>query len=106
MTPDPRVLTALIIVIAVMVLVTAQCRNVPDPVLPTDTDDCHAACAHVREAGCAIGTEPTPEGVPCEIWCVETQAEVGFPLAPSCWLTIEKFTPPLCPEIDEKCFGH
>ena len=104
--PDPRIILALTIVVAVLVLIAAQCRHVPDPVLPTDTAACHDACAHVRAAGCEIGND-TPEGMPCEIWCVETH-NAGMPLRPSCWLTIPPgdLTPPLCQEIEERCFGH
>ena len=104
--PNPKILLAFVVLIAALTLLAAQCRKVPDPVLPTDTDSCHAACAHVRAAGCEIGND-TGEGMPCEIWCVETH-NAGMPLRPSCWLSIPpaELTPPLCDEIEARCFGH
>lgn len=97
---------ALALILAFMTLHVACKSQVPDPIIPDDSDRCLDACEHIRDAGCMQG-QPTMDGTPCAIWCVETQ-NAGIPVKPSCWLTIEEseLTPPSCPEIDQACFGH
>lgn len=65
----------------------------PDPVQPTDTADCDAACAHLRgEDGsglhCIEGdrlapSADYPEGATCEQFCKDSQ-DAGHSLRPSC----------------------
>lgn len=65
----------------------------PKPVPPTDTDDCPAACAHLRgEDGsglsCPEGDRlpPSieyPKGATCEQFCRDSQ-DMGHSLRPSC----------------------
>ena len=104
MTRNQLLPVAFVVVLLGLGAAGSQCRGVPDPVPIEDTASCNAACEHVRDAGCTIG-ESTAEGMPCEIWCAETQGD-GFPLRPSCWLTVETLTAPDCPEIEAACFGH
>ena len=101
-------MTRLAIALAAVLLLGSTCETIPPAIVPTDTDSCAAACAHVRRAGCTIGTEPDGEGLPCEHWCTQTQDTHDFPLLPSCWLTIPiaELTAPRCHEIEERCFGH
>ncbi len=83
--------------IALWILLGAQCQKM-DPILPTDTDMCPAACERLRELECSEG-EDLADGTPCEIFCVETQNN-GFPLNPTCVSGLQS-----CGEIDN-CFGR
>ena len=90
-------------------LMGSQCGTPkPDPVIPTDTDDCPAACDHMRKMpvskestkiGCEIA-EDLEDGTPCEIFCVDFQTQ-GIPLQPSCILKQN-----YCDEIEPNCFHH
>lgn len=61
---------------------TCQQRFPPMPIEPLDTDQCPAACEHLRELGCPEGDD-LPDGTTCEDFCVESQKN-GFPLNPTC----------------------
>lgn len=96
-TNDIQILTGswLVGVTLIVIAVTAcSDQQIPDPVIPTDTDRCPAACERMRELGCEEG-EPLPDGTPCEIFCADVQG-AGFPLFPSCLEKIDS-----CTEIDD-----
>jgi len=72
------------------------CDPVPDPVDPPDTQDCGAACSHLRDLGCEEG-QPLEDGTTCEQFCVETQ-DSGHWLRPSCVINITT-----CSELETVC---
>lgn len=88
----------LIALVVALVAFAGTCEPKPDPIIPTDTADCNAACENLRALGCEEG-EPLADGTPCEIFCAETQGN-GFPLRPSCVKSIKA-----CGEIDT-CVGQ
>lgn len=62
-----------------------SCRNIEVPpvvIPPTDTDDCGAACTHLRSLHCEEGNN-LADGTTCEAFCVNTQRN-GHVLRPSC----------------------
>jgi len=69
-------------------------EQVPDPIIPTDTNRCGAACARLEELQCPEG-EPLLDGTTCVEFCRNVQ-NAGFPLLPSC---IEKINS--CEEIND-----
>lgn len=71
----------------------ASCEPKPTPHPPTDTDQCPAACEHLRELGCPEG-DPLEDGTTCEKFCIDTQ-EAGHGLNPTCVKDITS-----CEEID------
>jgi len=79
-------------------LLGSHCQVKPPPIViePDDTDQCGAACDHLRALGCPEGM-PLMDGTTCEEFCIQTQKD-GFALAPSCVVTIEK-----CEELEKKC---
>jgi len=66
--------------------------------VPTDTEDCPAACKHLRgEDGSGLNCEegkPLPDGTTCEKFCADTQNS-GHALVPSCVVRITK-----CSDMD------
>lgn len=68
----------------------------PNPVIPTDTDDCAAACGKLQELKCPEGeslppSSEHPQGATCEMFCKETQ-DNGHSLRPSCVKKIKTCT--------------
>lgn len=87
------------IVVALLLCVCAiACASAPkpDPVLPTDTGSCAAACEHLASLGCEEG-KPLEDGTSCEKFCVDTQNS-GHGLNPSCVVGIES-----CEELEAVC---
>jgi len=75
-----------------------SCGPKPLPNVPPDTDQCAAACEHLRELGCEEG-KPLEDGTSCEKFCEDTQNS-GHWLNPTCVKDIMS-----CSEIDA-CGEH
>lgn len=75
------------------------CGHIPVPpviIEPDDTEQCAAACIHLRNLGCEEGQD-LEDGTTCTKFCVDTQVS-GHALSPSCVLTISS-----CEELEPKC---
>jgi hypothetical protein len=57
----------------------AACKPAPAPKpVPADAGECLDACHHLKDLGCPEA-EPTPAGVPCEVWlCKYAATEAGL----------------------------
>lgn len=73
----------------------------PDPKIPTDSELCPEACDNLRKLGCEEGDDlvdgETGMVVPCEIFCLDTQAN-GHALNPTCVATITD-----CNQLEPQC---
>lgn len=93
-----QTLLATLVALVALVALGAQCERVPDPILPTDTEQCPAACENLRRLGCEEGDpildQETGGDVPCEIFCADTQGN-GHALNPTCMARITS-----CDQVD------
>lgn len=97
------------LMIAAYVVLAGCPKNVPrpDPVPPTDTDDCPAACDRLRDLKCEEGARLPPSaeypaGATCEQFCKESQ-DSGHSLRPSCVKRITKCSDMVAVQRETKC---
>lgn len=78
----------LLSLVSMTILLIGCPSRVPDPILPDDTDQCHAACDNLLTLECKDSKGNllggmTPDGELCVLFCAEFQSK-GIPLNPTC----------------------
>lgn len=89
----------LFITLLALISIGASCREIPNPVAPTDSDMCVPAADNLKRLGCTDKLF-LENGTPFEIFCVDFQAK-GIVINPTCLATVQA-----CSDINTECYNH
>jgi len=101
--PAAKLLTLTIMIVVFSFCSAASCDRIvkPDPKLPTDSDQCEAACANLKALGCEEGEDvidgDSGVAVTCTMFCLDLQG-LGHALNPTC---VAKIT--ACDQLEPEC---